>query len=61
MLSDLYLGQPGIALEQFESYLALTPGSDPVVAKWVAELKTRKPEAATRQLAGAQDSTKEKP
>ncbi len=61
VLSDLYLGQPGIALEQFESYLALTPGSDPVVAKWVAELKTRKPEAATRQLAGAQDSTKEKP
>ena len=59
VLNDLYLGQPKNAQEQFEHYLALTPAGDAVVAKWVAELKTRKPEAAT--AAGSSDSAKEKP
>ena len=59
VLNDLYLGQPKSAQEQFEHYLALTPAGDAVVAKWVAELKTRKPEAAT--AAGSSDSAKEKP
>ncbi len=43
ILSDLYMGDAARALQQYERYLALTPQGDPVVTKWVAEIKKRKP------------------
>lgn len=45
VLHDLYLGQPDQALPLYEKYLALTPGGDAAVAKWVADLKKRRPAA----------------
>jgi tetratricopeptide (TPR) repeat protein len=56
ILNDLYLGQPQSAQQQFEQYLALTPTGDAVVSKWLAELKTRKPEPLAASAAA-----KEKP
>lgn len=47
VLLDLYMGDSAGAMVQFQRYLALTPAGDPVVTKWVAELKNRKPEAPT--------------
>ena len=51
ILNDLYLGDAKRAAELYERYLALSPGGDPVVTKWVAELKNRKvaQAAATRK------------
>lgn len=51
ILNDLYIGDAKRATELYERYLALSPGGDPVVTKWVAELKNRKPAqvAATRK------------
>ena len=51
ILNDLYLGDAKRAGELYERYLALSPGGDAVVTKWVAELKNRKPAqvAATRK------------
>lgn len=51
ILHDMYLGDAKRALELYERYLALTPGGDAAVTKWVAELKNRKPAptAATRK------------
>jgi predicted Zn-dependent protease len=46
VLLDLYLGEPALALPQFQRYLELTPAGDALVSKWVAELKNRKPEVA---------------
>jgi Flp pilus assembly protein TadD len=43
ILSDLYLGDGARALTLYERYLALSPQGDAVVAKWVADLKNRKP------------------
>jgi tetratricopeptide (TPR) repeat protein len=43
VLLDLYLGEPTLALVHYERYLALAPGGDAAVGKWVADLKTRKP------------------
>ena len=54
ILYDLYLAEPGRALTQYERYLALTPGGDATVKKWVAELKNRKPAAS--QAAGKDNS-----
>ncbi len=45
VLHDLYLGDATRALELYERYLALTPGGDAAVTKWVADLKNRKPVA----------------
>lgn len=45
ILNDLYLGDGTQALALYGRYLALTPSGDAVVAKWVAELKNRKPAA----------------
>jgi len=45
VLQDLYLGDGAQALALYARYLALTPAGDPVVTKWVAELKNRKPAA----------------
>ena len=52
VLEDLYLAEPAKALELYTRYLALTPGGDPVVTKWVADVKNRKP-AATAPAASA--------
>ena len=43
ILYDLYLGDGARALELYDRYLALSPGGDAAVTKWVAELKNRKP------------------
>lgn len=43
ILSDLYMGDATRALTQYERYQALTPGGDATVAKWIAEIKKRKP------------------
>lgn len=45
ILNDLYLGDGTQALALYGRYLALTPSGDAVVAKWIAELKNRKPAA----------------
>jgi tetratricopeptide (TPR) repeat protein len=47
ILHDLYLGDGKRALELYERYLALAPGGDAAVTKWVAELKNRKPAQST--------------
>jgi len=49
ILLDLYLWDSPGALAAYERYLALTPGGDEKVRKWVAEIRNRKPPA---QLAG---------
>jgi tetratricopeptide (TPR) repeat protein len=41
ILNDLYLGDGSRAQALYERYLALTPAGDPVVTKWVADLKNR--------------------
>jgi tetratricopeptide (TPR) repeat protein len=46
VLDDLYLGDSARALELYARYLALTPAGDPVVTKWVADVKNRKPAGA---------------
>ncbi len=46
ILHDLYLWDAAKALELYDRYLALTPGGDAQVSKWVADLKNRKPAAA---------------
>jgi Flp pilus assembly protein TadD len=53
ILSDLYLWDGKRALELYDRYLALTPGGDATVTKWVADLKNRnktaQPAAATER------------
>jgi len=46
VLDDLYLGDSARALELYARYLALTPAGDPVVTKWIADVKNRKPAGA---------------
>ena len=41
ILSDLYLWDGKRAMELYDRYLALTPGGDATVTKWVADLKNR--------------------
>jgi Flp pilus assembly protein TadD len=41
VLFDLYLWDGPRALEQYQQYLALTPGGDEKVSKWIADLKNR--------------------
>jgi Flp pilus assembly protein TadD len=41
VLFDLYLWDGTHALEQYQQYLALTPGGDAKVSKWVADLRNR--------------------
>lgn len=48
VLLDVYLDDAAHALPMFERYLALTPGGDAQVAKWVTELKHRKPVRAAQ-------------
>ena len=47
ILHDLYLWDGKRALELYDRYLALSPGGDAVVSKWVADLKNRKPQPIT--------------
>ncbi|RQP25343.1 tetratricopeptide repeat protein [Piscinibacter terrae] len=42
ILNDIYLWNGPRALELYDRYLALTPGGDAVVTKWIADLKNRK-------------------
>ena len=44
ILHDLYLRDNAKALEQYDRYIALAAGKDATVAKWVADLKNRKPQ-----------------
>ena len=53
VLDDLYLGDSARALELYTRYLALTPAGDPVVTKWVADVKNRKPAGAAVPAASA--------
>ena len=53
VLDDLYLGDSARALELYTRYLALTPAGDPVVTKWVADVKNRKPAASAATPASA--------
>ena len=46
VLDDLYLGDSAQALALYTRYLALTPAGDPVVTKWVADVRNRKPAGA---------------
>ncbi|MCX8004294.1 MAG: tetratricopeptide repeat protein [Burkholderiaceae bacterium] len=43
ILHDLYLWDGARALELYERYLALTPGGDEKVKRWVAEIRKREP------------------
>jgi Flp pilus assembly protein TadD len=47
ILHDLYLADSKRALELYDRYLAMQPGGDAVVAKWVADLRNRKPAPVT--------------
>ncbi|HEY1391815.1 MAG TPA: tetratricopeptide repeat protein, partial [Methylibium sp.] len=49
ILSDLYLWDGQRALELYDRYLALSPGGDAQVSKWVADLKNRKPQQQQQQ------------
>jgi len=42
ILHDLYLGDGKRALELYDRYLALSPGGDAAVTKWVVDLRNRK-------------------
>ena len=42
VLHDLFLNDAVRASELYTRYLALTPAGDPVVSKWLAEIKSRK-------------------
>jgi tetratricopeptide (TPR) repeat protein len=46
ILHDLYLWDPKRAAEHYDRYLAMSPGGDATVTKWVADLKNRKPATA---------------
>ena len=62
ILMDMYLAEPGRALVLYQRSLALTPGGDATVGKWIAELKNRKPAVVPPTMpAGAPVSTKGKP
>jgi tetratricopeptide (TPR) repeat protein len=60
VLDDLYLGDGARALELYTRYLALTPAGDPVVTKWVADVKNRKPAGASAASAASAPAPKEK-
>ncbi len=64
VLDDLYLAEPAKALELYTRYLALVPGGDPVVAKWVADVKNRTkaaaPAASAASAAAPANAPKEK-
>jgi len=61
ILYDLYLWDVAQAGELYGRYLALTPGGDATVTKWVADLKNRKQQPAAAPAPAAAASRKEKP
>lgn len=56
ILHDLYLGDSKRALELYDRYLALSPGGDATVTKWIADLKNRKPAPITVSQKGGDKS-----
>ena len=60
VLDDLYLGDGAHALELYTRYLALTRGGDPVVTKWVADVKNRKAAGAMPAASAPAAAPKEK-
>jgi tetratricopeptide (TPR) repeat protein len=44
ILSDMYLRNGARALEMYDRYQVLAAGKDATVAKWIADLKNRKPQ-----------------
>jgi Flp pilus assembly protein TadD len=52
ILYDLYLGDDQRAMDLYARYLALSPGGDPAVTKWVVELRNRKSAAITLSRKG---------
>jgi Flp pilus assembly protein TadD len=62
VLLDLYLAEPAAALPHYERFQALQgPARDPVVDKWVLDLKNRKPAVVATGVAGTSPSPKDKP
>jgi Flp pilus assembly protein TadD len=57
ILNDLYLGNGKRALELYTQYLALSPGGDATVTKWVAELKNRKPSSSSAITVSQKEKT----
>jgi Tfp pilus assembly protein PilF len=55
ILWDLYLAEPAKAQALYQRCLALSPADAPLLNKWLAELKTRKP--APGAPAGADTAT----
>jgi len=53
VLDDLYLADAPQALELYTRYLALTPAGDPVVTKWVADVRNRLPKPAAPAASSA--------
>lgn len=60
ILHDLYLWDPKRAAEHYDRYLAMSPGGDATVTKWLADLKNRKPATASAAPAAAAAPRKEK-
>ena len=56
ILHDLYLGQPEKALALYQRCLELSPADAPVLGRWVAEIKARKPAVAAAPAAAAAPS-----
>ena len=68
ILSDLYLGEPALALALYQRCLELSPADAPALGRWVAEIKARKPAvvaapgaAALPNVAAAPNKPKEAP
>lgn len=59
ILYDLYLWDPKRAAEHYERYLAMAPGGDATVTKWLADLKNRKPATAAAAAGTAPRKEKE--
>lgn len=59
ILHDLYLWDPKRAAEHYDRYLALTPGGDVTVTKWLADLRNRKPATAAAAAPAAPRKEKE--
>ncbi len=53
VLYDLYFWDPKRAAEHYDRYLAMTPGGDATVTKWLADLKNRRPATAAAPAAPA--------
>ncbi len=52
ILYDLYLQEPGKALQHYERYQALLPAPDAQVNKWIVDLKQRRPSSDRTALRG---------